>query len=101
MLECGSHLHWWCFFLFANLHIYWCAQAHTGVHCNLHSVVVLVMVVAVCLHVCACVCVYAGVRVCMHCVQYVCAVFVVLVLYIVYSADVCAWGKQTTKVPGK
>ena len=44
-------------FLFANLHIYWCAQAHTGVHCNLHSVVVLVMVVAVCLHVCACVCV--------------------------------------------
>ena len=51
--------------------------------------------------VCVCVCVYAGVRVCMHCVQYVCAVFVVLVLYIVYSADVCAWGKQTTKVPGK
>ena len=39
------NLRWWCFSS-ANLPIYWCAQAHIEVHCNLHCVVVFMVCLA-------------------------------------------------------
>ena len=106
------NLHWWCF-SYANLPIYWCAQAHMGVHCNLHCVVVFVvcdggggsvynMCVCACMRVWMrvwmCMCMWVWVWVCVGrcvCVQCVCGVGVV------YCASVYVFVHGANKQPRK
>ena len=83
---CGDHhLQRALCFSYVNLPIYWCAQAHMGVHCNLHCEVVFMVCSgggSVYIHVCAC-----ARAVCLWC------------WCLVFRACACAsaWGQQTTE----
>ena len=69
------NLHWWCFFPLPTRHLLMCTYAHMSTFCNLHCVVVVVVVVcggdftlctvpslslSVCVCVCMCMCVWCG-----------------------------------------
>ena len=85
MVDITCNLHRWCF-LYANLPIYQCTQAHMGMHCNLHCVwwrLWFVVVVVVCIYMCVCVFMCGWVGRCAQCVSG-------LVVHTKYHITTCA-----------
>ena len=95
MVVITCNLHWWCF-PYANLPMYWCAQAHMATHCNFHCVVVFV-ICGVGSSVCVCVCVHE------QCVCGVGAVYCVTVYVFVHgtSKQPRKKGNEDNKSTGK